>query len=172
MATHRFSILGNEIPDTGVPLDAVGNQISGAASPSVADLLCYVFGSGADEGVKGHFKVPKNYVSAPKIIITGILDGSPGASDTLQISWRKRAVAVNEAADGTFDAEQTGDSQTIGSGGGSFSDEDLIEMVITATAGDFAVDDQVYFYIYIDDGSSSYTGNFLVTEIEFQYEDS
>lgn len=172
MATHRLSILANEIPDTGVPLDAVANQIAAAASPSVGDLLCYVFGSGADEGLKLHFKVPKNYVGTPKIVVTGILDGSPGASDTLQVSWRKRAVAQNEAADGTFDAEQTGTQRTIGSNGEAFSDEDLIEMAISATGGDFAVDDQVYCHVYIDDGSSSYAGNFLVIDIEFEYADA
>lgn len=172
MATHRLSILNNEIPDTGVPLDAVGNQITAAASPSVGDLLCYVLNSGADEGLKMSFKVPKNYVGTPKIIVTGILDGTVGASDTLQFSWRKRAVAQNESADGTFDAEQTGVQQTIGSGGGNFSDEDLIEMVIAATAGDFAVDDQVYCYIYRDHGSSSFGGSLLVTDIEFEYADA
>lgn len=172
MATHRFSILSNEIPDTGVALDAVGNQITAAASPSVGDLLAYVFGAGADEGVKLSFKIPKNYVGTPKIVVTGLLDGAPGASDTLQISWRKRAVAQNEVADGTFDAEQTGVSRTIGSGGESFSDEDLIEMAIAATGGDFAVDDMVYAYIYIDDGSTSYAGNFLVQDIEFEYADA
>jgi hypothetical protein len=172
VATHRLSILGAEIPDTGVPLDAVANQIAAATSPSVGDLLAYVFGAGADEGLKGSFKVPKNYVGSPVIVVTGILDGAPGASDTLQVSWRKRAVAQNEAADGTFDAEQTGTQKTIGSSGDNFSDEDLIEMLISATAGDFAVDDQVYFHVYLDDGSSSYAGNFLVTDIEFQYADA
>jgi hypothetical protein len=170
MATHRMSVIGGAKPDSGVPMDLIANQITEATTPSLGDLLCYVLGTGADEGVRGFFKVPKNYVGTPKLVFSGYLDGAPGASDTLGFAVRKRAVANNEAGDATFDAEQTV-SSTIGSGGSGHSDEDFLEASVTLTAGDYAVDDQVQFWAYIDDSGSSYAGNFLLTDVEFEYAD-
>jgi hypothetical protein len=127
--------------------------------------------AGADEGIYGNFAMPKNYVGTPKLVVRGILDGAPGASDTLGFGFRKRAVANNEAADGTFDAEQVA-TATIGSGGSAHSDEDLIEQLITLTAGDYAVDDDVYFYLFIDTSGTTYAGNFLLTGAFFEYTDA
>lgn len=167
-----MSVMGNEKPESGVPLDLVSNQITSATLPSVGALMAYVLADGgADEGIYLSFHIPKNYVSAPKIVIKGILDGAPGASDTLGFSFRKRAVADNESADGTFDAEQT-TSATIGSSGSSHSNEDLYATSITLTAGDYAVDDDVYGYLAIDASGTSYAGNFLLTDVEFEWSDS
>jgi hypothetical protein len=172
MATHQIPILGGERPDAGVPLDLVANQITEATSPSVGDVLAYVFADGgADEGVWGRFTVPKNYVGTPVLVVKAILDGTPAAAAVLGIGMRKRAVANNEAADGTFDAEQTG-SSTIGSNGSGHADEDEVEQTITLTGGDYAVDDTVYFYAFIDASVNDYTGNVLVTSIEFRYADA
>jgi hypothetical protein len=172
MATWRLSILGNERLDSGVGYGLVSTQITAATSPSVGDVPCYVLNDGgADEGLKISFSIPKNFVSAPKLVIRGILDGTPGASDVLGFGFRKRAVANNEAADGTFDAEQTS-SATIGSGGSGHADEDALEQSITLTAGDYAVDDQVYGYVYIDASSTTYTGNFLLTDVQFEFADA
>ena len=173
MATLRRSVLGfTTVPDSGVFPDTVGNQITEATAPSIGTQLCYVLADGgADEGLYFSFSIPKNYVGSPVLVIKGVLDGAPGASDTLGFGFRKRATANNESADGTFDAEQTV-SSTIGSGGSAHSDEDLIETTITLTAGDYAVDDQVYGYVYIDASGTSYAGNFLLTAVEFQYADA
>ncbi|MGE3175932.1 MAG: hypothetical protein AB7O32_00565 [Vicinamibacterales bacterium] len=171
MATHRLPIEISRA-DAGVPVDRVANQISAAAAPSVGELLCHVLADGgADEGVYGLFSVPKNYVGTPKLVVKGILDGSPGASDTLGFSVRKRAVANNEAADGAFDAEQTA-SATIGSSGLAYADEDLLEMSVSLTAGDYAVDDQVFLYVAIDASGTSFAGNVLLTALEFEYADA
>lgn len=171
MATHRISILGSERPDTTVPLDRVGAQTTEATTPSMGDNICYVLADGgADEGLYLQFKMPKNYVGSPAIVVTGILDGAPGASDVLAFGFRKRAIANNESADGTFDAEQTV-SETIGSGGTSHSDEDLYEKALSLTAGDYAVDDQVLSYFYIDASVNTYAGNFLLLDLELQYTD-
>ncbi len=170
MATWRYP---TEIknPDSNVPIDLISNQLTSATAPSIGNLIAYILADGgSDEGVYGLFEIPKNYVGSPKIIIKGILDGAPGASDTLGFGFRKRAVADNEAADGTFDAEQTV-SVTIGSAGNNYSDEDLCVMTITLTAGDYSVDDQVYYYMYIDASETTYAGNFLLTSIEFEFSD-
>jgi hypothetical protein len=172
MATHRISVLGGEKPDAGVPLDQVSGQITAAAAPSVGSLLAYVLADGgADEGVYIAFHIPKNYVGTPKLVVRGILDGAPGASDVLAFTFRKRAVANNEAADGAFDAEQTS-SATIGSGGSAHADEDFIEQSITLTAGDYAVDDLVMGYLAIDASVNTYAGNFLLLDLNFEYTDA
>lgn len=174
MATHRIPVAIIK-PDSGCPLDLVSNQITAAASPSVGDLLAYVLADGgSDEGLYIKFSIPKNYVGSPKLIVRGVLDGAPGAAHVLAFSFRKRAIADNEAADGAFDAEQTS-SATIGSGGSNHSDEDVVEQSITLTAGDYAVDDDVYGYIAIDASVNDYTGNVLLIaedSILFEYADA
>jgi hypothetical protein len=164
VGTFRLPILGpNTLPGATVFPDRVGNQITAATAPSVGSQLCFVMNdAGADEGLYGDFLVPKNYVGSPKIVAKGILDGAPGASDTVGSGFRKRAVANNESADGTFDAEQTV-SSTVGSGGSGHSDEDQLELSITLTAGGYSVDDVVHFYFYIDTSGMTYAGNFLLT---------
>jgi len=174
MATLRKSVLGfTALPEAGVFPDTVANQITEATAPSVGSQLCFVLADGgADEGIYFSFKIPKNFVSAPKIVVTGILDGAPGATDTLGFGFRKRAVANNESADGTYDAEEVVTSVIGATGGSSHSDEDSIELSITLTAGDYAVDDIVYGYLYIDASGTTYAGNFLLTEVEFEWADA
>lgn len=160
-------------PDANCFPDLVANQITEAASPSIGDLIAYVLADGgSDEGVYVQFSVPKNYVGTPKLVIKGVLDGAVGGTDTLGFGFRKRAVADNESADGTFDAEQTVTSTIGATGGSSHADEDLYINTITLTAGDFAVDDQVFGYLYIDASGTTYTGNFLLTALEFEYTDA
>lgn len=173
MATHRIGIIGPQTRfESGVFQDKVGNQITAAAAPSIGEQLAIVMADGgADEGFYSGFKIPKNYVGSPNAIFTAVLDGAPGAADTLGVAFRKRAIADNEAADGAFDAEQTV-SSTIGSNGSAHSDEDSIEMEIALTAGDYAVDDYVAYYAYIDSSGTTYTGNVLLMSLEFEYADA
>jgi hypothetical protein len=172
MATHRLSILGSEKPDSTVPLDLVSAQITSATAPSVGQQLAYVMADGgSDEGLNLRFHIPKNYVGTPKLVVKGILDGAPSAGDDLAFGFRKRAVANNESADGTFDAEQTAQNADIGSTGTNHANEDLFEISITLTAGDYAVDDEVYGYVFIDASQTTYTGNFLLTDVLFEFTD-
>jgi hypothetical protein len=158
-------------PDAGCPLDLIANQITEAASPSVGDLLAYVLADGGtDEGVYVKWTVPKNYVGTPVLVIRGILDGAPGAGDDLAFGVRPRAVADNEAADGTFDAEQTAQVTDLS----TWADEDEYEETITLT-GTYAVDDSVYAYVFIDASGTTYAGNFLLLaedSIFFQFSDA
>ena len=171
MATHRWPALGDVALDAGVSLVTVGSQITAATAPSVGTQLCYLLSDGgADRGIHSDFDVPKNYVGSPVAVIRGILDGTPGASDVLGLGIRKRAVADNEAADGTFDAEQLG-NKSIGSGGLNYADEDEIEITINLTAGDYSVDDKVYYTLFIDASVNTYAGNFLLKGVSFQYAD-
>lgn len=174
MATHRIPVAILR-PDSGVPLDLIANQITEATSPSIGDLLAYVLADGgADEGLWCKFSVPKNYVGNPKLVIRGILDGAPAASAVLGFGVRKRAVADNEAADGTFDAEQTGNA-VIGSNGAGYSDEDAFQLTINLTAANYAVDDDVFAYVFLDASVNDYNGNVLLPaddSIFFEYDDA
>lgn len=174
MATLRQDIIGpSMLPESGVFLDRVGNQITAVAAPSVGSQLAVVMADGgSDEGFYDNFEVKKNYVGTGKIIVKGILDGAPGAADTLGFGFRGRPVADNEAADGTYNAEDIA-SATIGSNDLNYSNEDMLEMSITlSNLGTLAVDDTVYYYFYIDASATSYTGNFLLTSLEFEYSDA
>lgn len=166
-----MSVLSEVNMDTGVFASLVSAQITAATAPSIGTQICYVMNDGgADEGVYFRFPIPRNYVGTPVLVIKGVLDGAPGAADILAVGFRKRAVANNEVADGTFDAEQIA-SETIGTNGTSHSDEDSYEETITLTAGDYAIDDEVFGYLYIDASVQTYAGNFLLTDVLFQYND-
>jgi hypothetical protein len=159
--------------DSGVGVDLVSNQITAAASPSVGDQTCYVLADGGtDEGVYVRFEVPQNYVGTPKLTIKGILDGAPSNGDDLGFGARKRAVADNEAADGALDAEQTYQNTDIGSTGSAYANEDLLVAEISLTAGDYAAGDEVYAYVYLDASGTTYTGNFLLTDVLLSYADA
>lgn len=160
-------------PDSGVPYDLIANQITEGTTPSLGDLMAYVMADGGtDEGVWVRFNVPQNYVGTPKLVIKGVLDGAPSNGDDLGFGFRKRAVADNEAADGTFDAEQTVQNTDIGGTGSAYSDEDLYVASITLTGADYAVGDEVFGYAFIDASGTTYTGNFLLTDILFEYADA
>ena len=157
-----------QYPESGVSLVTVGSQITEATAPSVGTNTCYVLADGgSDEGVYCHFHVPEDYSSGPEIVIRGILDGGPSASHTLGFGYREHIAADNETADGTFATAQLA-SATIGSNGSSHANEDACEEVITATAT-YAAGDDVWCYIFIDASATSYTGNFLLTGLYFEY---
>lgn len=166
MATHRIPIISqNCLPDSGVFFDRVGNQIT--AANQVGNQLAMVMADGgADEGFFDSFSIPKNYVGTPKIVVKGILDGAM-TTVTLQFGVKGITVADNEAADAAYSTEDTGSITA------DHADEDKFEVSITLTNfTGFAVDDEVHYYLYVDASGNSYTGNILVTQVEFQFVDA
>lgn len=170
MATLRQPVLITG-PDANVFPDKIGNQIT--ASNEIGNLMCYVLADGAaDNGVYAQFSVPKNYVGSAVLVIKGILDGAPSAAHVLGFGVTGLARADNEASDTAFGSQDIA-SATIGSSGSNHADEDYYEETITLTnLGTLAVDDQVYLYAYLDVSVTDYTGNFLLTALEFQYADA
>lgn len=169
MATPRIpcDITGQ---DTGVPFDRVSNQITSSTAPGIGQRYCYVLADGgSDEGVYINVDIPDNYASTPIIVVRGILDGVPGASDVLAFSVKSRnGVANNGAADAaTFPTEDLA-SATIGSSGTNHSNEDYYEEEIALTTT-FAAGDALDAYVAIDASVNGYLGNFLLTDVFFKY---
>lgn len=131
-----------------------------------------VVDAGSDVGLHCRVEIPKNYVGSPVLVVRGILDGAPGASDTLGFGCTGIARADNETVDAAYGSEDAA-SATIGSGGTAHSDEDQYEETITLTnLGAPAVDDTLYLYVYLDASATSYAGNFIFTSIQLQYSDA
>lgn len=170
MATHSRSVQINR-PDANCFPDLVSNQIT--ATNEIGNFLAYVLADGgADEGVYVQWRVPQNYVGTPRIRVTGILDGAPGAAETLGFGIKGLSRADNEAADTAFSAEDVA-SATIGSGGTNHSNEDAYEEEIAlSNLSGLAAGEMVYAYVFLDASATSYAGNFLLTDIAFVYADA
>lgn len=166
MATHRMSIMkANMKPDSGVYPDPISNQLS-LANQNGGQIDYVVADGGSDIGFRMAFKIPKNYVGSPKFVISGLLDGVM-TSKTLQWGVKGITIADNEAFDVADSSEDTGNITA------DHADEDAFEVSITCSNfSGFAVDDQVFVYVYLDASGNDYAGNCLITEIEFEYADA
>ena len=167
MATFRKPVTMVS-PDSATYPDRISNQIT--ATNEIGNLIAYVMAEGAaDSGVYVQWSVPKNYVGSGVLVVKGILDGAPGASDVLAFTVAGLARADNEPADTAFGTPDLA-SATIGSGGTNHSDEDVYEETVTLTnLGTLDPDDTVFAFAAIDISVNDYAGNFLLTAIEFQY---
>ena len=155
--------------DDGVFQDKVGNQISAATSPSIGDLVAlWMADGGSDIGVWVTFDMP-GFSGTPAIVTSFILDGAPGASDVFAQAIRKRAVAIGEAGDGTFDAEETDGGTTIGSSGAGHSNEDIIEGSTDLTGANYTEGDRVLMHVYLDASVMTYAGNIGLLEVMLDY---
>lgn len=152
------------LPDSGVFFDRVGNQIT--ATNEVGNQLAVVLADGgSDEGFYGSFNVPQNYVDTPVIVVKGILDGVM-TSVTLQFGVQGITKDDNEAVDAAYCTEDTGNTSA------DHADEDLAEVTITLSSfTGFAAGDTVFYYFFID-ATGTYTGNFLLTDLLFRYDDT
>ncbi len=168
MATHRVPILGaGTSPDTSglifpAPIDS---QLTMA---NAKKQLCYVMSApaGADIGILGAFQIPQNYVGTPKIIARGVIDGTP--ANVFAVGFQKNALADSEAVDAAYGAEQLANNSTWT----GYADEDMYEIEIALTAGDYAVGDTVLFFFFRDDNVDTTSWNFLLTSLEFEYTDA
>jgi hypothetical protein len=172
MATHRIPILGpNTLPDaSGLCFwDNINNQLS-MTYPKKSGCFVFKPPTSVDIGLDGDFEVPKNYNSGgtTRLIAIGVLDGAP--SNTLGLTFEKAAIADSETFDVDRDAEETVAESTWT----AYADEDVIELAITLTPGDYAVDDLVEFFFGRDfsaETASQYAGNFLLKRLDFEYTD-
>lgn len=170
MATREFSIYGHlKMPDAGVTPDLIANQIS-LTNPAIGNVPCFVMNGASDEGIYGNFGVPAGTVNSQVIVIHGILDGAPGAAETLGFGIQGSPLADNEASDAAFGTADVV-TATIGSSGSGHSDEDEYRETISLSNFALTAQDNAYFYFFIDASGTTYGGNFLLTDLRFQYDD-
>ena len=170
MATIRRSIInGSLTPDPtdvgGVYWDLIANQLTlaNAVRGYPACIVMEEPNGNGDAGVAGLFVVPASYSSNPVLRITGILNGSP--ANTLAFGVTMGPVADNEAFDAAHDSEDTASASLSG-----YSDEDVYVETISLS-NTFAAGDLVSFFFYWDDSvASPWTGTFLLTDLEFQWD--
>lgn len=171
MATKRIPILGaSTVPDSSGDCfpDAVVNQLSLASAPG--NEMCFVMvdpNGGGDHGLYGKFSVPQDYSGSPVLVIRGILDGAP-TTTAIAFGFQGKPLADDEAYDAALATQDIASASSV-----SQSDEDVYEETITLTnLGTLAAADDVDFFFFIDDSVHTFTGNFLLTGLFFQYADS
>lgn len=166
MATHRLPLQYTPDGSAYIYPSLVTDQLSLASA--AGNELCMVMadpnGAG-DKGVYGTFQVPQNYAGTPVLHIQGILDGAPSTT-TIAFGVQMDPIADDETYDAALESEDTASASSV-----SQADEDLYEETISLS-NTFAAGDSVTFFFYIDDATHSYTGNFLLKELSFQYSDT
>lgn len=171
MATHDWPVMG-----FGVSPDNSGfvwpAPISSQLTLTNADggEECMVMPAAAtisaDAGFRGHFRVPQNYVGTPKLVITGILNGAP-ASLVIAFGVKLTIRAVSDPYDVAAGTERLASASSVPE-----IDKDEYEEVIDLSAETFVAGRKVYYYCFIDDSVHTYTGKFLLTGLDFRYDDA
>ena len=166
MSTGEVNMLNwTMLPDGNCYVDRIGNQIS-AANEIGAQLCVVMAGHTQDEGFQGSFNVPANYASGGTVLIKGILDGAPGADVGMGFAIQGLSLADNEAGDAAYNAEDVCDEADID----DYADEDLyMDTIALSNFGTLAVGDTAFFLFVIDNTNTDYAGNFLLTDLVFQY---
>lgn len=120
----------------------------------------------AKQGISGKFTVPKNFVSAPKIIIDWATTATSGA-----VAWSVAytAVAAGETLDPSSDQEAPAVVTQTTSGTARFRNNTSI----TLTAANFAIDDEVLFNFFRDgaDAGDTLSAAAWLFGLQFEYQD-
>jgi hypothetical protein len=166
VATHRIPILGIAT----VP-DGSGSVFQEPSSIKLAnDLypsLIWVFNDTATKiSLYGRFLVPKNYVSAPALVVRWFTTATTG---NVQWDIDYRAIADAESFDPTTHQESVNSGAVAVPGTAKLEKETTINL----TAANFAVDDWVEFILSRDGASGNDTAAAAVGLIGagFQYAD-
>lgn len=168
MATHRIPIMGAmTTPDnTGECYMSSINAEMALGTGLMQNLVMVLKDPSADTGFYGTFLVPKNYVDTANIIVRGVLDGTVGTTSIdFEMSYLPRA--DNETIEAAWAESATGNTGNTN----GWTTEDELELSISVTDGNFAVDDTVYYYFKRDQGTDDFVGDFHVTGLFFEYDD-
>lgn len=169
MATHRIPILG-----WPTILDTSGNvyfePFDIHATNDVWKRLVLVFNhsTGTRIGVQGGFTVPKNYVSAPKIVVVWTTVAITGVAVW---DFDYRAVGGDDLE--SLDQIGTQESLTVSDTAPSTALERM-EASLSLIAGNLAVDDEVEFGFFFDDTDVNNTlgQKALIFSLLFEYQDA
>jgi len=173
MATHAMSILGPQhTPASGHFWTPIVTQLTTANNDIDPILVLVLSDTGADTGLSGAFTVPENYVGTPKIRILAILDGLPSDGDNISFTYEHLSLADNASADAAFGTPDLGENSDAGSTGTAHGDEDLFELDITLSNNTTAAGEMVLFRFDVDSSANDFSGNILVTNLLFVYNDA
>ena len=168
MATHRIPILGfSTIPDTS------GNvflePLTIKATNDVWGFLVMVFNDTATRiGLHGRFTVPKNYVGSAKLAVVWSTTATTG-----DVEWDCDYRAVG--GDDTESLDQAGTQESVNLNDTAPSAAwERMECLITLTAGNFAVDDEVEFTLFRDgtDAGDTIAAAVELFALLFEYADA
>ena len=168
MATHRVSILGNVVPDTSGNIFAEQFDVKG--TNDLYDFLVWVFNDTATKlTLHGRFHVPKNYVGTASIVI--VWTSTIITATNVVWDFDYRAVGGDNAE--SLDQATHQESVTVTDAApttGMFR----MEVSITLTAGNFAVDDTVEFFVSRDgaDVADTLVGAVILVDAFFQFNDA
>jgi hypothetical protein len=172
MATHRIPILGwaTRPDDTG---ECIVEPYDILATNDVWDRMIGRFGSSnaaqptVRHGFHGGFVVPKNYVGTAVVVIVWTTTLITGA-----VVWDYEYRAVGGDDLESLDQAGTQESVTVTDTAPSAAHERM-EVTIALTSGNFAVDDEVTFYLARDgvDAADTLAGSALLFSALFQYAD-
>lgn len=168
MATFRLPLLGwPTLTDGGGDVFFEPQDIK--ATNDVWRAGVAVFNdTAARDGLRGRFNVPKNYVGTAKLIIVWTTTATSG---DVEWDFDYRAVGGNDVES----LDQTGNQESVNSNDTAPSAAfERMEIAITLTAGNFAVDDTVQFEIFRDgaDAGDTIAAAVLLFDAFFEYADA
>lgn len=166
MATQRVPLFGFQMnPDqSGVCWIAKADLFT-SNDVWKHDVLVLFDDTATKGGCYGAFTVPKDYVSAPKIILVWTASVTTGAAK-FQIEYR------TVGGDDTTSLDQAGVEETVSvtdnAPGAAFR---RLEASMTLTQANFALDEMVTFFLTIrgDDAATTIASNCLIYDALFEY---
>lgn len=154
------------VPDTGVYFSKLSAELS-LTNAKQQRCLVMPAPSGSDIGAETVFEVPATYVGTPKLVLRGIIDGTP--ANVFGIGAQLLERTLSDSIDTAYEAEDTASNSTWT----GYADEDEYELSITLTpASAFTALRQVYIRYYRDDSVDTQTINFLLTGLYFEFNDA
>ena len=168
MATHRIPITGfATLPDTSGSVFFEPQSIKGTNDPF--PMLIAVFNDTATRiGLGGRFTVPKNYVGSAKFAIVWTSTAIAGDVEW-DIDYR------NVGGDDAESLDQAGTQESLNLNDTAPSAAwERMECLITATAANFAVDDECEFTLFRDgtDGGDTIAAAVTLFALLFEYADA
>lgn len=163
--TRRINIIGwQTVPDTSG--DCFPEPYLVKATNDVWKRLVWVFNDTATRiGFFGGFRVPKDYVGTPKIIISWT---STATTNNAVWDFEYRSVT----GDNTASLDQTGNQESVTvTDGAPGAAHRKMEASVALTASNLAVDDEVEFGFFRDgaDGSDTMAAAAMLFSLEFEY---
>jgi len=151
MATHRIGILGwNTAPDAGGQVFFEAYNVK--ATNDIFRHLALIFNnSGATNGIYGAFVVPANYVGSP---VFKLYWTSTAITGNIKMDLDYRAIGGNDTE--SLDQATFQENLTVTDTAPSAVNERM-EATMAATAGNFAADDIVEFFLTRESGNAADT---------------